>query len=62
VSSAAGEPEMKTTIIYPATEVHVRKYEKQRRHIIRETPERYDKFIVPYIESMKGSRIQWYGL
>lgn len=53
---------MKTTIIYPATEVHVRKYEKQRRHIIRETPEMYDKFVVAYIESMKGSRIQWYGL
>lgn len=59
VSSSSGQPEMQTTIIYPATDVHVRKYEKQKRHMIRETPEMYTEFVEPYIQTMKGSRIQW---
>lgn len=59
VSSSSGQPEMKTTIIYPATDVHIRKHEKQKRHMIRETPEIYKEFVEPYIQTMKGDRIQW---
>jgi m7GpppX diphosphatase len=59
VSSSSGQPEMKTTIIFPATDVHIRKHEKQKRHMVRETPEMYKEFVEPYVQSMKGGRIQW---
>jgi m7GpppX diphosphatase len=51
---------VKANLIYPATEKHIRKYEKQRRHMVRETPEIYNKWVEPYIQTVKGSRIQWY--
>jgi m7GpppX diphosphatase len=51
---------IKATIIYPATEVHIRKHQKQKRHMIKETPEIYQDHIEGYIQTMKGSRIQWY--
>jgi Scavenger mRNA decapping enzyme (DcpS) N-terminal len=44
-SMAAGKFGMKATIIYPATETHVRKHEKQRRRMVRETPEIYKDHI-----------------
>ena len=50
---------MKATIIYPATEAHIRKHQKQKRHIVKETPEIYKEHVEKYIETMKGSRIQW---
>lgn len=50
---------VKMTIIYPATDVHIRKHEKQKQRIVRETPEIYRKHIEGYIQTMKGSRIQW---
>jgi len=50
---------IKATIIYPATEVHIRKHQKQKRHIVKETPEIYKEHVEKYIETMKGSRIQW---
>src|ERR1700721_2007587 len=52
--------ETKATLIFPATDVHVRKYTKQQRRMISETPEIYDKYVEDYIQSMKGDRIQWY--
>ena len=52
--------EIKATLIYPATDKHIRKYEKQQRHMVRETPEIYKEKIEPYIQTVKGSRIQWY--
>lgn len=58
--STPGRSESKATLIYPATEVHIRKHEKQRRRMVRETPEIYKDHIEKYIESMKGKRIQWY--
>jgi m7GpppX diphosphatase len=59
-SMAAGNFGMKATIIYPATETHIRKHEKQRRRMVRETPKMYKDHIEAYIETMKGSRLQWY--
>ncbi|KAI5958145.1 hypothetical protein CANMA_004299 [Candida margitis] len=52
-------PAAKINLIYPATETHVRKYTSQKLHYIRETPEMYQKYVVPYIGTMKGDRIQW---
>ena len=52
-------PCFKATMIYPATEVHIRKHEKQSRHMVKETPEIYKQNVEKYIQAMKGSRIQW---
>ena len=55
-----GRSHSKATLIYPATEVHIRKQEKQPRRMVRETPEIYEQYVEKYIETMKGPRIQWY--
>lgn len=52
-------PAAKVNLIYPATETHIRKYDNQQLHYVRETPDMYQKYVVPYIETMKGDRIQW---
>jgi m7GpppX diphosphatase len=59
-SISAGQTGMKATIIYPATDTHIRKSEKQHRRMMRETPEIYKNVVEKYIETMKGSRIQWF--
>lgn len=51
---------VKATIIYPATDVHVRKYDTQKRRLVKETPEIYKEHVEKYIQTMRGSRIQWY--
>lgn len=53
------QPGAKLNLIYPATETHIRKYEEQLYHYILETPEMYNKYVIPYINSMKGDRIKW---
>jgi m7GpppX diphosphatase len=52
-------PTCKFNLIHPASETHIRKYEKSTLRMIRETPEAYEKVVKPYIDSMKGDRIQW---
>lgn len=45
--------------IYPATDLHIRKYEDQQRTMIKETPAVYDKVTKPYIDSIPAARIEW---
>jgi m7GpppX diphosphatase len=52
-------PSCKFNLIYPASETHIRKYEKAVLHMIKETPEAYENIVKPYIETMKGERLQW---
>ncbi|KAJ9123645.1 hypothetical protein QFC24_003416 [Naganishia onofrii] len=52
-------PDVKITLIYPATDVHVRKYETQKRVMVEETPELYEHVVKPYIDGFPASRIQW---
>ncbi|KAI3405162.2 hypothetical protein KGF56_002118 [Candida oxycetoniae] len=52
-------PGAKFNLIYPATETHIEKYTSQKLHYVRETSEMYYKYVVPYIETMKGDRMQW---
>lgn len=52
-------PSCKYSLIYPATETHLRKYKPSKLKMIVETPEAYNEIVKPYIESMKGDRIQW---
>jgi m7GpppX diphosphatase len=46
---------IKTTVIYPATEKHIRKYEAQNIHLIEETPELYKCVTLPYLEKERFS-------
>ena len=45
--------------IYPATDVHIAKYEAQRRVMVIETPEQYQSITLPYIKNIPAKRIQW---
>ncbi|CEJ01576.1 hypothetical protein RMCBS344292_15599 [Rhizopus microsporus] len=45
--------------IYPATDLHIAKYEAQTRVMIVETPTDYERITLPYIKDIPLSRIQW---
>ncbi|KAI9596301.1 HIT-like domain-containing protein [Syncephalis fuscata] len=51
--------DVKMTVVYPATEAHIRKYTYQERRMIRETAAIYSAVIEPYIASLSTARIQW---
>uniref|UniRef100_A0A6J0V679 m7GpppX diphosphatase n=1 Tax=Pogona vitticeps TaxID=103695 RepID=A0A6J0V679_9SAUR len=50
--------EIKTTVVYPATEKHLQKYLHQEVYLIQETGEDYKNITLPFIES-KSFSIQW---
>ncbi|XP_063167152.1 m7GpppX diphosphatase isoform X2 [Candoia aspera] len=50
--------EIKTTVVYPATEKHLQKYLCRAVYLIRETGEDYKNVTLPFIESQSFS-IQW---
>ncbi|XP_056144070.1 m7GpppX diphosphatase [Lampris incognitus] len=50
--------EIKTTVVCPATEKHVKKYQRQERHLVKETGESYSSITLPYIEQQSFS-LQW---
>jgi m7GpppX diphosphatase len=52
-------PGAKVSLVYPATETHIKKHRKQDRSIVVETPQMYTDIVLPYIETQKGDRIQW---
>ncbi|KAI9302111.1 HIT-like domain-containing protein [Cunninghamella echinulata] len=49
----------KIKYIYPATELHIKKYEEQAKVMIIETPKVYQQVTKPYIDSIPSSRIDW---
>ncbi|KAF9225626.1 HIT-like protein [Gyrodon lividus] len=52
-------PDVKINVIFPATEVHIRKYTKQELSMVTETPELYERIVKPYIDAFPASRTQW---
>ncbi|XP_061449111.1 m7GpppX diphosphatase [Rhineura floridana] len=50
--------EIKTTVVYPATEKHLQKYLCQEVYLIQETGEDYKTITLPFIQSQSFS-IQW---
>ena len=48
----------KITLIYPASEQHIRKYTQQRLRMVTETPEMYREKVQPYVQS-KAGKLQW---
>ncbi|KAJ6259329.1 hypothetical protein Dda_6229 [Drechslerella dactyloides] len=59
-SSAEGGAGAKVNLIYPCTDVHVRKYSAQQLHMVVEPPQLYKGFIKRYIEGkVSGGRLNW---
>ncbi|PWN38816.1 scavenger mRNA decapping enzyme [Ceraceosorus guamensis] len=58
-NNARAPADFKMTLIHPASETHVAKYSVQSRFMINETPELYEKIVLPFILSQPSSRIQW---
>lgn len=50
--------EIKATVVYPATEKHIRKYLWQEMYLIHESGDDYRDITLPYIESQSFS-VQW---
>ncbi|XP_037361489.1 m7GpppX diphosphatase [Talpa occidentalis] len=50
--------DVKTTVVYPATEKHLQKYLRQDLHLVRETGSDYKSITLPHLESQTLS-IQW---
>ncbi|XP_007539483.1 m7GpppX diphosphatase [Erinaceus europaeus] len=50
--------DVKTTVVYPATEKHLQKYMRQDLHLVRETGSDYKNVTLPHLESQSLS-IQW---
>ncbi|KAK7792578.1 hypothetical protein R5R35_008672 [Gryllus longicercus] len=50
--------EIKATVIHPATEKHVKKYEAQIHHLIEETPNLYETITLPFIQKEQFN-LQW---
>ncbi|KAI7901652.1 HIT-like domain-containing protein [Cokeromyces recurvatus] len=46
-------------VIFPATDVHIAKYEAQKRIMLLETPQHYQTITLPYIKSIPQKRVQW---
>ncbi|PLW18052.1 hypothetical protein PCANC_04720 [Puccinia coronata f. sp. avenae] len=57
--SLENTPDLKISMIFPATEVHIRKYTKQVNKIIRESPELYQQVVLPYIKRIPPTRLSW---
>ncbi|XP_072467640.1 CMP-N-acetylneuraminate-beta-galactosamide-alpha-2,3-sialyltransferase 4 isoform X2 [Notamacropus eugenii] len=50
--------DIKTTVVYPATEKHLKKYLRQDLRLVRETGDDYKNITLPYLDSQSLS-IQW---
>ncbi|CAO2654851.1 Nn.00g115840.m01.CDS01 [Neocucurbitaria sp. VM-36] len=46
-------PDFKLNLIYPCTEKHVKKYEKQGLRVVTETPEIYANYVRPYMQRQR---------
>ena len=52
--------EVKATLIFPATDTHIRKYSVQSTRMVTETPQIYRELVLPYILSKRESgRLNW---
>ncbi|KAJ2781411.1 hypothetical protein H4R18_002888 [Coemansia javaensis] len=58
-NSTAFGPDLRVSVIYPATAKHISKHRRQQRRWIRETPALYEQVVRPAIDAQPASRIQW---
>lgn len=53
-------PSAKINVIWPATDIHIKKYSQQTMHLVRETPDVYNRIVKPYIDEMyEQRRLKW---
>jgi len=58
--NAKTDAALKVNLIYPCTDAHIRKYSAQKAHMVVETPEIYEKYIIKYIDNYIASgRLSW---
>ncbi|KAK6499849.1 hypothetical protein TWF481_010206 [Arthrobotrys musiformis] len=58
--SATSNAAVKVNLIYPCTDVHIKKYSMQQQHMVVETPEIYEKYVAKYItQKTEGGRLNW---
>ncbi|KAK6356168.1 hypothetical protein TWF718_000540 [Orbilia javanica] len=58
--SATSNAAAKINLIYPCTDVHIKKYSAQQLHMVVETPEIYEKYVTRYItQKTEGGRLNW---
>ncbi|XP_037552870.1 m7GpppX diphosphatase [Nematolebias whitei] len=50
--------EIKTTVVYPATQKHLKKYQQQESFLVEESVEDYESITLPYIQQQSFS-LQW---
>ncbi|KLT42672.1 scavenger mRNA decapping enzyme [Cutaneotrichosporon oleaginosum] len=52
-------PDLALKLIWPCTDVHIKKYTPQPRRLLTETPELYASIVEPYIASFPPERTAW---
>ncbi|BEJ10693.1 hypothetical protein CspHIS471_0101150 [Cutaneotrichosporon sp. HIS471] len=52
-------PDLALKLIWPCTEVHIKKYSAQPRRLLTETPALYAQVVEPYISSFPPERTAW---
>ncbi|MCJ1261028.1 hypothetical protein MMC22_000892 [Lobaria immixta] len=58
--AVAGSPDLKLTLIFPCTELHVKKYSPQPFRMVTETPKIYKDHVRPYMQKKRDEgRLNW---
>ncbi|CCD27476.1 5'-(N(7)-methyl 5'-triphosphoguanosine)-(mRNA) diphosphatase NDAI_0K02850 [Naumovozyma dairenensis CBS 421] len=53
-------PTAKINLIWPANFIHIKKYDQQNLHLVKETPDMYQRIVKPYIDEMiQGNNLAW---
>ncbi|KAI9025820.1 HIT-like domain-containing protein [Phycomyces nitens] len=52
-------PNTHVKAIFPATELHIKKYEAQARFLVAETPALYQTVTLPFVKAIPASRTKW---
>ena len=59
INSSINKPAAKYSLIYPATETHIKKHQPQKRRVVAETKALYQSVVGPYIQTKTGDRLDW---
>ncbi|MCJ1472316.1 hypothetical protein MMC13_000963 [Lambiella insularis] len=56
---SAAAPDLKLNLIYPCTEMHIKKHSPQIVRVVTETPELYAAYVRPYMQRQREGRMEW---
>ncbi|KAJ2448942.1 hypothetical protein EV183_005176 [Coemansia sp. RSA 2336] len=59
IDSSTLGPDVRVSLVFPATQKHIDKHRRQQRRLVTETSELYTSAIKPFIDAQPASRIQW---